>query len=169
MPRPVFFVVAEDGPRLEALTRDLQRRYDADYDVVGTAAAATALTMLKDLANTGVEVALLIADERLTEIPAVDLLARAHDLHPGGKRILLIERGDWSAAHPAVTAMATGQIDYHLYAPWHPAERIPRRLGQITRAGIGRLPDCGLGALAPLASASRRSVPRRRPVLVLRG
>lgn len=123
MPRPVFFVVAGDRPRLEALTRDLQRRYGADYDVVG-AAAATALTILKDLANTGAEVALLIADERLTEVPAVDLLERAHDLHPGAKRILLIERGDWSAAHPAVTAMATGQIDYHLYAPWQPAERI---------------------------------------------
>jgi thioredoxin reductase (NADPH) len=121
--RPVFFVVAGDRPRLEALTRDLQRRYGADYDVVG-AAAATALTILKDLANTGAEVALLIADERLTEVPAVDLLERAHDLHPGAKRILLIERGDWSAAHPAVTAMATGQIDYHLYAPWQPAERI---------------------------------------------
>ena len=77
VPRPVFFVVAEDGLRLEALTRDLQRRYDADYDVVGAASAATALTMLKDLANTGAEVALLIADERLTEIPAADLLARA--------------------------------------------------------------------------------------------
>jgi thioredoxin reductase (NADPH) len=123
VPRPVFFVVAGDRPRLEALTRDLQRRYGADYDVVG-AAAATALTILKDLANTGAEVALLIADERLTEVPAVDLLERAHDLHPGAKRILLIERGDWSAAHPAVTAMATGQIDYHLYAPWQPAERI---------------------------------------------
>lgn len=123
MPRPVFFVVDGDRPRLEALTRDLQRRYGADYDVVG-AAAATALTILKDLANTGAEVALLIADERLTEVPAVDLLERAHDLHPGAKRILLIERGDWSAAHPAVTAMATGQIDYHLYAPWQPAERI---------------------------------------------
>jgi thioredoxin reductase (NADPH) len=124
VPRPVFFVVAEDKRRLEALTRDLQRRYDADYDVVGAATAATALTVLKDLANAGADVALLIADERLTEIPAVDLLARARDLHPGAKRILLIERGDWSAAHPAVRAMAIGQIDYHLYAPWHPAERI---------------------------------------------
>ena len=124
MPRPVFLVVAEDGPRLEALTRDLQRRYGADYDVVGAATAAMALTMVKDLANARVVVALLIADERLTEIPAVELLARTRDLHPGAKRILLIERGDWSAAHPAVRAMAIGQIDYHLYAQWRPVERI---------------------------------------------
>jgi thioredoxin reductase (NADPH) len=124
VPRPVFLVVAEDGPRLEALTRDLQRRYGADYDVVGAATAAMALTMVKDLANARAVVALLIADERLTEIPAVELLARTRDLHPGAKRILLIERGDWSAAHPAVRAMAIGQIDYHLYAQWRPVERI---------------------------------------------
>jgi ActR/RegA family two-component response regulator len=98
--RPVFLVVANDGPRLEALTRDLQRRYGADYDVVGAATAAMALTMVKDLANAGADVALLIADERLTEIPAVELLARTRDLHPGAKRILLIERGGLVSSAP---------------------------------------------------------------------
>src|SRR5437763_14718538 len=32
-------------------------------------------------------------------MPAVDFLARAHSLHPGAKRILLIEHGDWSPGH----------------------------------------------------------------------
>ena len=123
MPRPVFFVVAEDGSRLDSLTRDLNRRYDADYRVVGLASARTALTMLRDLANAGTEVALLIADERIVEMNAVDFLVSAHDLHPGAKRVLLIQRGDWSPAHPVVCAMALGKIDYHLYTPWYP-ERI---------------------------------------------
>ena len=47
-------------------------------------------------------------------------LARAHEQHRAAKRILLIDRGNWSAAHPAVAAMAVGQIDYHLYFPWQP-------------------------------------------------
>jgi thioredoxin reductase (NADPH) len=47
---------------------------------------------------------------------AVDFLARAHDLHPAAKRVLLVERGDWSARHPAVSAMTLGKIDYHLWA-----------------------------------------------------
>ena len=55
---------------------------------------------------------------------AVDFLACVHDLHPGARRVLVIERGDWSAAHPAVSAMALGKIDYHLYVPWYPLERI---------------------------------------------
>src|SRR5215471_9661296 len=116
-------LVTEDGPRLEALTMDLKRRYSADYRVVSAASAGAALTMLAELADSGAAVALLIADERLLEMPAVDLLTRAHDLHPGARRVLLVERGDWSARHPAVCAMALGKIDYHLYVPWYPLER----------------------------------------------
>jgi len=121
--RPVFLLVAEDGPRRAALTADLKRRYDADYQVIGAASAAAALTMLADFADSGAVVALVFADERLSEMPAVDFLARAHGLHPGAKRVLLVARGDWSAAHPAVSAMALGKIDYHLWVPWYP-ERV---------------------------------------------
>ena len=124
MQRPVFVVVADDGARLEALRCDLSRRYEADYQVVGAASAGAALTVLADLAGSSAEVALLIADEHLADVPAVDFLVRAHGLHPRAKRILLVDRGDWSAAHPAVAALAVGSIDYHLYVPWHPLERI---------------------------------------------
>ena len=122
--RPAFVLVAEDGSRLEALRRDLSRRYEADYQVIAVASAAAALGALRDLAGSGAEVALVFADERLAGTDAVDFLACVRDLHPGAKRVLVIERGDWSAAHPAVAAMALGKIDYHLYVPWYPAERI---------------------------------------------
>jgi thioredoxin reductase (NADPH) len=124
MQRPIFMLVADDGPRLEALRRDLSRRYEADYQVVGAAAAGAALAVLDDLSGSGAEVALVIADEHLADMPAVDFLVGAHALHPGAKRVLLIDRGNWSAAHPAVSAMAVGKIDYHLYVPWRPLERL---------------------------------------------
>ena len=124
MQRPIFMLVADDEPRLGALRRDLSRRYEADYRVVSVASAGAALAMLADLATSGAEVALLIADEHLADMPAVDFLAGAHEQHRGAKRVLLIDRGNWSAAHPAVSAMAVGKIDYHLYVPWHPLERI---------------------------------------------
>ena len=95
-----------------------------NYQVIAVASAAAALGTLRDLAGSGVEVALVFADERMAGMNAVDFLVRARDLHPGAKRVLLIERGDWSAVHPAVSAMALGKIDYHLYDPWHPPERI---------------------------------------------
>ena len=123
MQRPIFLLVSGDGLRLDALRDDLSRRYQADYQVSVAGSAAAALTMLAVQAGSDAEVALVIADERLTDMPAVDFLARAHGLHPRAKRILLINHGDWSPGHPAVLALAVGKIDYHLYAPWYPLER----------------------------------------------
>ncbi len=77
--RPILFVVAEDVLRLEALARDLNRRYGAGYRAVTVSSAGAAVTMLADLADSGAVVALLVADERLMEMPAVDFLARAHE------------------------------------------------------------------------------------------
>ena len=61
--------------------------------------------------------ALLIVDHEMREMPGVDFLARAHDMHPLAKRVLLVER-DYSARSPVVQAMTLGQADYHLTKPW---------------------------------------------------
>jgi thioredoxin reductase (NADPH) len=124
MERPIFLLVSDDEPRLKALSSDLRRRFEADYQVAAATSPAAALSMLADLAGAGTEVALVIADEHLAGVAAVDFLAQAHDLHRGAKRVLLIDRGNWSTDHPAVLAMAVGKIDSHLYVPWEPLERI---------------------------------------------
>ena len=116
-------LVSGDGPRLDALRHDLGQRYEADYQVCVGSSAAAALTMLAVLAGARAEVALVIADDHLADLPAADFLARVHGLHPAAKRILLIDRGNWVGTHPVIAAMAVGKIDYHLYAPWFPAER----------------------------------------------
>jgi thioredoxin reductase (NADPH) len=118
--RPIFFVLARAGGVLDALTADLRRRYGADYRVEGASTPAEAVSALASVE--GAEVALLIADERIDG--AVEFLVRAHELHRSAKRILLIERGDWSAGHPVIAAIAAGQVDYYLYNPWRPLERI---------------------------------------------
>jgi len=126
----IFFVLARQDGVLDELMADLRRRYGADYGIDGAASTSDALAALRATAD---EVALLIADERLDG--AVDFLVRAHELHAGAKRILLIERGDWSAGHPAIAAIARGQVDYHLYNPWRPLERILYApLGEILAA-----------------------------------
>ena len=81
MQRPIFLLAADDQARLDGLSRDLTRRYDADYLVVGVASADEALATLTDLARSGPEVALVIADQHLGDMPAVDFLAQAHGLH----------------------------------------------------------------------------------------
>jgi hypothetical protein len=108
MPQPVFLVIAENGEVREGLSADPRHRFAGDYLVVDAASPVAALTMLTDWARASQEVTLLIADERLTEIGAVEFLTRAHELHPAAKRVLLVGRGDWSSTHPAISAIAQG-------------------------------------------------------------
>jgi thioredoxin reductase (NADPH) len=120
---PFLFVVNEDPTVREALAGDLGRRFGADYQILLEPSPLAALGTLRQLATRSEAVAVLLAAQRMAGMSGVEFLVAAHRLHPAAKRVLLVERGDYSAAHPAVRAMTVGQIDYHLFMPWQPAER----------------------------------------------
>lgn len=61
-------------------------------------------------------VVLLLVNDAATE-----LLARAHELHPRVKRVLLVDR-DYSSTGPAVQAMSLGRADCHVVRPWADGE-----------------------------------------------
>ena len=124
MAEPIVLVVTDRDSVGAALVGDLQRRFGADYRVIEVGSCEAALAAVADASGRSEEVALVIADQTMTEMPAIETLVRVRELTPTAKRILLIDRGDWSSAHPVVSAMALGQVDYHLYNPWHPLERI---------------------------------------------
>ena len=124
MGEPIVLVVTDKESVGAALVGDLGRRFGADYRVIEVGSGEAALAAVADASDRSQEVALVIADQSMTGVPAIETLVRIHELAPTAKRILLIDRGDWSAAHPVVSAMALGQVDYHLYNPWHPLERI---------------------------------------------
>jgi thioredoxin reductase (NADPH) len=72
---------------------------------------------LRRLADQHQQVALVIADHGMSEMPGTEFLALAPEMHPLAKRVLLVER-DYSARSPIVQAMTFGQADYHLTKPW---------------------------------------------------
>jgi thioredoxin reductase (NADPH) len=117
MSQPVLFVIDDDAGVVHALRDDLSRRFGRDFRVIGESSAAAGLATLRGLAGSGEPVALLIVDHDMQEMPGVDFLARAHELHPLAKRVLLVER-DYSARSPVVEAMTLGQADYHITKPW---------------------------------------------------
>jgi thioredoxin reductase (NADPH) len=117
MSQPVLFVIDDDAGTARALRDDLARRFGEDFRVIGEASAAAGLSVLRGLAELHEPVALLIVDDNLSVTPGVDFLARAHELHPLAKRVLLVER-DYSARSPIVQAMTLGQADYHITKPW---------------------------------------------------
>src|SRR6478672_9545748 len=118
---PVLFVVDRDPNSLEILLSDLSRRFGNDFALRGEASPEAALAALQELAAASEPVALLLVDS------ALDFLAHAHELHPGAKRVLLVNR-DYSTTSPAVQAIALGRADYHLVRPWADDEGMYRAM-----------------------------------------
>ncbi len=109
---PVLFVVEHDQSSLHSLVSDLTRRFGHDFAVRGDTSPERALEVLNSMAAAGQSVALLLVDE-----DAMEFLAHAHALHPGAKRVLLVDR-DYRSTSPAVQAMTLGQADFHIVRPW---------------------------------------------------
>ena len=112
MAGPVLFVVDHDTRSLSELLADLTRRFGGDFTVKGDSSPEAALVALQEMASADEPVALVLVDDSSS-----DFLARAHELHPRAKRVLLVDR-DYSSTSPAVQAMALGRADYHIVRPW---------------------------------------------------
>jgi thioredoxin reductase (NADPH) len=121
---PVLFVVDRDPSSLKVLLFDLSRRFGHDFTVRGETAPEAALAALGALAAANESVALLLVDDA-----ASDFLARARELHPRAKRVLLVDR-DYSSTSPAVQAMALGRVDFHIVRPWADDELLYRAMSE---------------------------------------
>jgi len=136
--QPVFFVVDEDPTAVETLVGDLERRFQADYRVMGETSAQAALERLGALRESGEQVALIICYESMRAMPGSELLARSRSTHPNAKRILLIGYADMFPAARRVRlpgsytsmleviahGMALGHVEYYLTKPWRPREHL---------------------------------------------
>jgi len=105
---PVLLVVDHDPNSLAVVLSDLSRRFGSNFAVRGETSPEAALAALQAMADANETVALLLVDDA-----ASGFLARAQELHPGAKRVLLVDR-DYSSTSPAVQAMALGRADYHI-------------------------------------------------------
>jgi thioredoxin reductase (NADPH) len=136
--QPIFFVVDEDPAAVETLVGDLERRFQADYRVMGETSAWAALERLGALRESGEQVALIICYESMRAMPGSEVLARSRSTHPNAKRILLIDYADtFPAARRArlpgsytsmleviAHGMALGQVEYYLTKPWRPRQHL---------------------------------------------
>ena len=122
---PVLFVLDHNHNALDALLSDLSRRFGNDFDVRGRTSPDMALTALQELATADQPVAILLIDDIASE----GFLARAHELHPQAKRVLLVDR-DYSSTSPAVQAMTLGRVDYHIVRPWANDETMYRAMSE---------------------------------------
>jgi thioredoxin reductase (NADPH) len=117
MAKPVLVVVDDEDASLQALTRELESRYGAHYQVVSGSSAEVALARLAELKAAGADVPLVLADQRLPGMSGTELLARVRDIFPTARRGLLITWGDRAAPAPFLEAAALGQLEFYLGRP----------------------------------------------------
>src|SRR5438477_7984471 len=117
--KPVLLAVDDEPAVLNAVERDLRRRYGEQFRVLGVDSGAGALDLLKRLKLRNDPVALLLVDQRMPQMTGVEFLARAIELYPEAKRALLTAYADTAAAIRAINEV---QLDYYLMKPWDPPE-----------------------------------------------
>ena len=120
--RPVIVIVDDRPHGLTALRDAVARRYAIDYRVLAYTSAADSLAELSRARDRGEEVALVIADQWMPEMTGRELLERAHALHPGAQRALLVGWGDTRATTTILQGCARGQLDNYILKPWAPPE-----------------------------------------------
>jgi thioredoxin reductase (NADPH) len=117
--RPVILAVDDEPAVLAAVARDLRRGFGEHYQVLRAPSGGEALAALRDARTRGLQVAMLIADQRMPGMSGTEYLVEARKLAPEAKRVLLTAYADTEAAITAINEVA---LDYYLLKPWDPPE-----------------------------------------------
>jgi thioredoxin reductase (NADPH) len=119
MVKPVMLAVDDDPEVLQAVARDLRKRYGDRYRIVRADAGAVALEALRELKRKNEPLALFLVDQRMPRMTGVEFLEQAVLIYPDAKRALLTAYADTEAA---IRAINRAHIDYYLLKPWDPPE-----------------------------------------------
>ena len=121
-PHPVLCVVHDERDVRELLVDDLRERFGAHYDIESYPDARLALTALRRHGSDARPVAAVFSAD--TEAcGGEEFRATVREFHPHARRVVLVGRGEWSKAHPAVAALRSGQAESYIFVPWVIRER----------------------------------------------
>jgi thioredoxin reductase (NADPH) len=111
--------VDDDSVVLNAVERDLRKKYGKDYRIIGADSGSQALDALQALLLRGEALALFVADQRMPGMTGVEFLTQAVKTYPSARRVLLTAYADTEAAIRAINEI---RLDYYLLKPWDPPE-----------------------------------------------
>jgi thioredoxin reductase (NADPH) len=121
-PNPVLCVVHDVRDVRELLVSDLRERFGSHYELEAHADAAAALAALRAHVDARRGVAAVFSADT-PRCGGEDFRAAVRELHPDARRVVLVGRGEWNQAHPAVAAMRSGQAESYIFVPWVLRER----------------------------------------------
>ncbi|WP_375416752.1 FAD-dependent oxidoreductase [uncultured Hymenobacter sp.] len=119
--KPIILCIDDDAQVLGAIDRDLRQEFRPAYRILKAASGDEALELIKELKARAEPLALILADQRMPGLEGVELLARARELFPQAKRVLLTAYADTEAA---IRAINSARLDHYLMKPWDPPEQL---------------------------------------------
>ena len=122
MIKPVIMTVDDEPEVLNAIERDLRKRFAADYRIVKAGSAAQALDAVRQLKQRNAPVALFLVDARMPQMSGTEFLIEARQIFPGARKVMLTAYADTDVAIAGINQV---QLDHYLMKPWDPpAERL---------------------------------------------
>jgi thioredoxin reductase (NADPH) len=120
--KPVIMTVDDEMEVVNAVERDLRKKYAAEYRIVKATSGAQALDAVKQLKQRNAPVALFLVDARMPQMSGTEFLVQAREIYPGARKVLLTAYADTDVAIAGINQV---QLDHYLMKPWDPpAERL---------------------------------------------
>jgi len=133
---PAVVVVDADPGALRDVEREMSERYARHYRLFCLSSPLDARVQLKELAENGDDVALVLAAQDMSGMTGTELLDEVGQLHPQAKRGLLVDWGSWGdepAGEAIFDAIGHGRIDHYVLRP---AAEPPDELFHQTISGL---------------------------------
>lgn len=107
MSKPVLLVVDYSTQVLQTVTKNLVNEYGDRFQVMEADSSKAALEKLKILKIQDQELALILVNQQMPEMPGVELLEDSIDIFPDAKRVLVTAGGNMQPVN-------TAKVDYYL-------------------------------------------------------
>ena len=129
----IVIVCREPGAR-EILSRELSKRYGADYQIVVCSRPAELPAWMRDLAAAGLPVALVVGGVGAQDADGIEVLAAVRGIDPTALRVAAVRWGDWDSVRSVFDAVTLGTIDHWVTRPVQaPDEEFHRSVTEFLR------------------------------------
>ncbi len=127
-------VACRDAAAQEALSRELCKRYGADYDIVVCGQPVELEPRIRDLLAAGTPVALVIGGVGAQDPDGIEALTAIRLIDPTALRVAAVRWGDWESVRSIFEAVTLGKIDHWVTHPVEaPAEEFHRSITEFLR------------------------------------
>jgi thioredoxin reductase (NADPH) len=137
----------------EVLSRELSKRYGADYQIVVCDRPAELAPWVRDVRAAGLPVALVVGGVGVQDPDGIEVLSGIRSIDPTALRVAAVDWGDWPSVRSVFDAVTLGTVDHWVIGPVQaPAEEFHRSITEFLREWASSQP----GGFEPVRVIGKR-------------